>query len=128
MTAAALIEELTQLGVTLTVDGDLLRYRAPRSMITPELKELLAERKAEIIAALTAGEYGRGRPSLENASRPIEERCAEALELLGELTEFCNERASILEFKGHFPRAEAERLALIETKATETYRRWLALG
>jgi hypothetical protein len=71
--------------------------------------------------------YGRGRSSPENARRPVEERCAEALELVGELIELFNERASILEHDAHLPRADAERLATIEVCATEAYSRWRAL-
>ncbi|MCI0626796.1 MAG: hypothetical protein L0387_34975 [Acidobacteria bacterium] len=83
MTAAAFIEELTYLGVTLTPEGDRLRYRGPAAVITPELKQRIIEQKAEIIATLTqAEEYWPGRPSPENAARPVEDRCAEALELL----------------------------------------------
>ena len=66
-------------------------------------------------------------PSPEIAASPDKVRCREALELLGELTELYNERASIFEFEGNFPRAEAEHLAMVETKATQTYRRWRAL-
>ena len=72
--------------------------------------------------------YGPGRPSTENAARPLEDRRNEALELLGELTDFYNQRAAILEYEADFPRLEAERLAMIETRITATYRRWLALG
>ena len=53
--------------------------------------------------------------------------CREALELLGALTHFFNVRAEALEAGGMTPE-EAEQRAKIETQATETYRRWLALG
>jgi hypothetical protein len=86
------------------------------------------ERKAVAVEQAEGEDYGPGRPSPDTAARPLEDRRNEALELLGELTDFYNQRASILEFEGHFPREEAERLALAETKATETYRRWRALG
>ena len=69
-----------------------------------------------------------GKPSPENAARPIEDRRRESLELCGELTEFYNRLASIFEYEGRFPRAEAQRMAMIETRETELYRRWLALG
>jgi hypothetical protein len=131
MTAAALIEELTHLGVKLVPEGDRLRYRGPATVITPELKQRIVEQKAEIIATLAQARrenYGAGRPSPENAARPIEDRRRESLELRGELTEFYNRLASTFEDEGRFPRAEAERLAMIETRETELYRRWLALG
>jgi hypothetical protein len=128
MTALALIEELSVLGVKLVREGDRLRYRGPAAVITPELKQRILKQKAEIIVTLTQSENSAGRPSPENARRPVDERCAEALELLGELIEIFNDRASVLEFDAHFPRAEAERLATLEVCATETYRRWRALG
>lgn len=128
MTVAALIEELTRLGVTLTPEGDRLRYRAPAGAITPELKQRIVEQKLEIIAVLNHEDYGAGRPSPENATKPVEERCSEALELLGELTDLYNQRAAVLEYEAGFPRDEAERLAMIETKATETFRCWCRLG
>jgi hypothetical protein len=128
MTAAALIEELTQLGVKLFPKGDRLRYRGPAAVITPELKQRIVEQKADIIATLThAEECKPGHPSPENASRPIADRCAEALELCGELTHFYNLRAEALEAAG-VPSDEANRVAMIETKATSTYLRWQALG
>lgn len=70
---------------------------------------------------------GSSHPSPDNAVRLIEDRRAKALELLGELLHLYNERAAILEFDAGFPKAEAERLAMIETTATGVYRRWLAL-
>jgi hypothetical protein len=56
-----------------------------------------------------------------------EDKRAEALELLGWLTYFYNERAAFLEYDSGLSRAEAERLAMIETKATEGYQRWQQL-
>ena len=57
----------------------------------------------------------------------VEGRRAEALELLGWLTYFYNERAAFLEYESGLPRAEAERLAVMETKGTEDYQRWQQL-
>ena len=51
----------------------------------------------------------------------VEDSRAEALELLGWLTYFYNERAAFLEYESGLSRAEAERLAVMETKATEDY-------
>lgn len=75
-----------------------------------------------------ADTYGPGRPSPENAGRAVEDRLTEARELIGELIDFYNERASVHEYDAGFPRDEAERLAMLEVQATDTYRRWRALG
>lgn len=63
----------------------------------------------------------------ENTTKGTEERYIEALELLGWLTQFYNERAAYLEFDAGFPKIEAERLAMVQTKATTAYQRWLEL-
>jgi hypothetical protein len=91
-----------------------------------DLSAIGSEPEAQALSLST--EYGPGRPSLENAARPIEERRAEALELAGELNYLFNERAAILEYEARLPREEAERIAMIEVKASETYRCWRALG
>jgi hypothetical protein len=72
--------------------------------------------------------FGPGRPSPENARRPVAERCKESLELHGELNHLYNTRAAILEAVAGLPRDEAERQAMIEVKATDTYRAWQSLG
>jgi hypothetical protein len=72
--------------------------------------------------------YGPGKPSPENAKRPIEVRLRQARELLGELDRFYNTRVTILEALAGLAREEAERRALSEVKASDIYRRWRALG
>jgi hypothetical protein len=67
------------------------------------------------------------RRSRKDARRPVGNRLNEARELLGELTHLYNKRASALELAG-LPNTEAERLAMLEVQATDTYRRWRALG
>jgi hypothetical protein len=134
MTAAAFIDELTRLGVKLHPEGDCLRYRGPASVITPELKQRMAEQKAAILAVLTTLQtesehpWGPGRPSPENACRPIEARRAEAKKLLAELEYLYNERAAIYEYEARLQQAEAERLALIWVRTTELYQSWRSLG
>ena len=134
MTATALIEELSRLGVSLHAEGNLLRYRGPVEVLTLELKERMSANKSELLKVLTLapgsheGEtYGPGRPSPENAGRSFEDRRNEALELLGELTYLYNERAYAFQFAG-LSRAEAECLAMSEVKQTDTFRRWRSLG
>src|SRR4030095_1108344 len=115
MTAMMLMEKLSRLGVSLHAEGNQLRYRGPAAVITPELKQSILEQKAEIIARLNQTEnYGPGRPSPENAARPVAERCKEARELCGELNHLYDTRAAILEGVAGFSRAEAERLAMSE--------------
>lgn len=76
----------------------------------------------------SANAYSPGRPSPDNANRPVAERYKESLELHGELNHLYNTRAAILEAVAGLSRVEAERLAMSEVKATESYLRWRALG
>jgi hypothetical protein len=82
----------------------------------------------EATNAHSADAYGPGRPSPENARRPIEERIAEARELLGEMERLYNRRVAILLALAGLGREEAERRALSEVKASDNYQRWRALG
>lgn len=52
MTAADLLIELKTRGVELRPEGDNLRYRAPSGALTPELRDAVKTRKAELLAAL----------------------------------------------------------------------------
>ena len=52
MNAAELLTELESHGVQLTVDGETLRYRAPKDALTGSLREALAEHKPELLALL----------------------------------------------------------------------------
>lgn len=54
MTAAEILTETRRLGIVLLADGQRLRYRAPKCLMTPELREALAARKPELLALLTA--------------------------------------------------------------------------
>lgn len=51
MLAVQLLEDLRRRGVTLIADGDRLRFR-PREAVSPELRTLLAEHKAELLTFL----------------------------------------------------------------------------
>jgi amino acid adenylation domain-containing protein len=53
-----LLSELRQLGIQLSTDGQKLRCQAPNDTLTPRLRSALAERKAEIIDFLKAGNRG----------------------------------------------------------------------
>ncbi len=47
-----LLDNLSQLGVKLWLDGDRLGIRAPKGVLTPELKEALTQNKENILAFL----------------------------------------------------------------------------
>ena len=52
--AAVLIEELRSLGVSLSPEGEQLRYRGSRGVITPDLLERIRARKGELLEILRA--------------------------------------------------------------------------
>lgn len=52
MNAAQLLTELKGRGVMLEAKGDRLVIDAPKGTVTPELREVLAERKAELLTLL----------------------------------------------------------------------------
>ena len=52
MNAAELIEELQERGVRLTADGDRLRFRGPREVLTEARLSQLRERKPEVLQLL----------------------------------------------------------------------------
>src|SRR2546429_8209542 len=52
MTVAEILADLAQQGVQLWAEGDRLRYRAPKGVLTPVLRAMLSEHKAEILALL----------------------------------------------------------------------------
>ena len=52
MTAAEMIFDLRSKGINLWVEGNNLRYRAPKGALTADLRSRLAERKTEILAFL----------------------------------------------------------------------------
>jgi hypothetical protein len=49
----ALLGELRNRGVHLSVEGDALRYRGPRGALTPELREAVAANKPELVRLLS---------------------------------------------------------------------------
>ena len=54
MSAAALQEKLSGLGVELKTEGQRLLYDAPRGAMTPELKTEIRKHRAELLAILEA--------------------------------------------------------------------------
>ena len=54
MNPATLLSDLRRRGIELTAEGDRLRYRAPRGVLSPKLLADLRSHKAEILAGLSA--------------------------------------------------------------------------
>lgn len=52
MTLSELLVSLTERGIELELNGDLLRIRAPKGALTPALRAALAERKSDLMAFL----------------------------------------------------------------------------
>ncbi|MDP9480497.1 MAG: hypothetical protein M3R38_33355 [Actinomycetota bacterium] len=75
ITAHELVEELSGAGVKLWADGDKLRCRGPRRVITPDTVARLEEHKAAILEALEGGE----KPGQN--SDPVIESAGEVLAL-----------------------------------------------
>lgn len=71
--------------------------------------------------------YGPGRPSPENARRPIADRLVDAQRLLAEMHATWLNRVNEM-VHGGLSLSEAERRVVAETKASELYLEWRALG
>ena len=54
MSATALLAALRQHGVELATVGDRLRYRGPRTALTPEVRRAIADHKADLLLLLAA--------------------------------------------------------------------------
>jgi amino acid adenylation domain-containing protein len=67
LTTAQFVAHLRSLGIKLSIDdGDLLRCRAPKGSLTAELRDELAERKAELLAWL----HSTGDPASNGSAEP----------------------------------------------------------
>ena len=58
MSAAALVERLGAAGCSLTAEGNAVRVRGPRRVLTPEVLDELRQHKAEVINTLLLGRAG----------------------------------------------------------------------
>jgi hypothetical protein len=94
MTSKELFANLKKHGVELSLDGENLRYRAPKGVLTSELRQSLTEQKQAILTLLS-------QPSPIGAAPTV----------LDERMDF-EERAGIMEYDGGLTRVEAERRAL----------------
>jgi hypothetical protein len=60
VTPSDLLAELKRRGITLLPEGaDAIRYSAPRGAMTDELRALIREHKAALLALLSAGSTGQ---------------------------------------------------------------------
>jgi len=53
VTLHAILTELRNRGVELIPEGKAIRYRAPRGVFTPELRQAVASKKTELLALLS---------------------------------------------------------------------------
>ncbi|MGD1807093.1 amino acid adenylation domain-containing protein [Dapis sp. BLCC M126] len=64
MTIKELLNELSEQGVKLWTDGEQLRIRANKGVITPEKRQMISEYKAEILEQLRQNNIGASTASL----------------------------------------------------------------
>ncbi|RPH24122.1 methyltransferase [Buttiauxella warmboldiae] len=69
----AFIEQLQQLNIVLWVSGDKLRFRAPEGVFSPELRQQVSDKKAEIITALREQDALRHYPEQSEEPFPLTE-------------------------------------------------------
>jgi hypothetical protein len=62
MRATAVLEMLRAHGGVVTIEGDALRVRQCKGILTPELKQVIASEKAAILALLKAEQAERDAP------------------------------------------------------------------
>ena len=62
MRATAVLEMLRAHGGVVTIEGDALRVRQCKGILTPELKQVIASEKAAILALLKAEQVERDAP------------------------------------------------------------------
>jgi TubC N-terminal docking domain len=63
MTTKLLLAELEKRGAKLFVDGELLRWKAPKGAIDAEIRAAVAEHKAELLALLSGSAVAEPDPS-----------------------------------------------------------------
>ena len=102
MSAAAheLIRSLEERGIYLEVVEDRLRVDAPKGSLTPELREMLTQKKPELVSALKAD-------WADDARKLIDALPDESLRVL--MHDFYEESAATLEYEQGLSREAAER-------------------
>ena len=116
MNAQALIEELAERDIHLSVSDSRLRYRAPRGALTPELRAELKAHKSGIMAALA------GAPEACAGDVPEPDDWGAADWGAEDWQALYDERAAIAEHDGGLSRPEAEVVAFRACTL-----RWLAV-
>lgn len=69
-----ILAEISQQGVQLSVEGEQLRVRTPKGVLTPQLQELLIEHKAELLRLLRLNSSGIDEPNLPKIVPAPEQR------------------------------------------------------
>lgn len=59
MTPSDLLAECTRRGIALRPEGEAIRYSCPKGAMTDELRSLIREHKAALLALLSAGSTGQ---------------------------------------------------------------------
>jgi hypothetical protein len=101
MTTSELLTSLRDRGVVLTVRNDRLVFDAPVGVMTPELRDLLTEHKAELLLELN----GYWKTAASTLLAQVND------DLRDDLLYLFEERAAICEFDGNMSRQDAERMA-----------------
>lgn len=110
MTGEVVLQQLRERDIRLTASGDRLVVDAPRGVLTEQLRDALRERKAELLAILTAPDHWARQAAGLLATVADPDRRADLRELF-------EHRAAVCEYDGELGRADAERLAFGELQA-----------
>lgn len=103
----ALLSELRAEGLTLYREGEHLRYKGPRRLVTPALVQKLTDHKAELLGALAEELLSLGPPSDPEAREEFEQLSPE------ERSVFFGCRAVLLEEGAELPQAERDAVAAV---------------
>jgi TubC N-terminal docking domain len=71
MRATAVLDMLRAHGGVVTIEGDALRVRQCKGILTPELKQVIASEKAVILALLKAEQVEGCSPAHSHRRRPV---------------------------------------------------------
>ena len=110
MTGELVLQQLRERDIRLTASGDRVVVDAPRGVLTEQLRDTLRDRKAELLAILTAPDRWARQAAGLLASVADPDRRADLRELF-------EHRAAVCEHDGGQSRADAERVAFGELQA-----------
>lgn len=118
-----LVEELREQGIHLEAIGDRLKFRGPAKLLTPTLRQQIAEHKAEILTHLhqqlagtleSRARYARTEPELERLVEEIQSSFEQ-----GQLTQMEAERLTYLSIE-IARQLEAGLTAVVETERVDS--------